>query len=46
MNQISDTGEQMNIPIKIEGPDEINAKVEKMSALMDEIISMVPAADG
>lgn len=27
----------MNIPIKIEGLDEISAKVEKMSALMDEI---------
>lgn len=25
------------IPVNIEGLDEINAKVEKMSALMDEI---------
>ena len=29
--------ESVNIPIKIEGLDEISAKVEKMSALMDEI---------
>lgn len=29
--------ESYDMPIKIEGLDEINAKVEKMSALMDEI---------
>lgn len=38
--------EPVNIPIKIDGLDEISAKVEKMSALMDEIKALAKSIEG